>query len=141
MEHWGKVAPNTQVKGEMITNNTGTYNNYWKTPQFSNSKNLQTFNGHLSQAVNKGVPSSEAQNLTELIARESGLNANSKNPSSTAHGYAQFLNGTVKTYAKKYPNLNYNDPVDQIVLAYKYATERYGSVEKALAFWDKNKWY
>lgn len=102
---------------------------------------MNTFQSHLSQAVKKGVPYEDTKNLTELIARESGLNPNAKNPKSTAKGYGQFLKATVKNYAKKYPNLNYNNPADQIVLTYKYATERYGSVEKALAFWDKNNWY
>jgi SLT domain-containing protein len=102
---------------------------------------LKTFQTHFSQAVNKGVPQSEMANLTELIARESGLNPKAKNPSSTAHGYGQFLNGTVSSMKKKYPNLDYNNPVDQIVLTYKYAVSRYGSVAKALQFWDKNHWY
>jgi SLT domain-containing protein len=102
---------------------------------------MRTFNQHMSQAINKGVPANETRNLTELIARESGLNPNSKNPTSTAHGYGQFLNGTVRNYAKQYPNLNYNNPADQIVLTYKYAVSRYGSVEKALQYWDAHKWY
>jgi SLT domain-containing protein len=102
---------------------------------------LKTFQTHFSQAVNKGVPQSEMANLTELIARESGLNPRAKNPKSSAIGYGQFTKDTVAYWKKHSPNLDYNNPVDQIVLTYKYAVSRYGSVAKALQFWDKNHWY
>ena len=87
-----------------------------------------------------GVPASWATALTELVGRESSWSPTAKNPKSTAHGYAQFLNATRSNYEKK-TGLNYSNPVHQLVMMAEYVKDRYGTPEKALAFWDKNKWY
>jgi hypothetical protein len=102
-----------------------------------------SFNGQMSQAISKGVPFAQSKLLTELIGRESGFRSSAKNPTSSAYGYGQFLTSTRNSYAKKYPNLNYNNPVDQIVLTYKYIQERYGTVQHALEMWEKRSphWY
>ena len=94
----------------------------------------------MAAAVRKGVPFSEVKALTELIGLESSWNPNAKNPKSSAHGLAQFLTSTRRQYEKKY-GLNYNNPVDQIVLMWHYVKDRYGSAENALRFWDANRWY
>jgi SLT domain-containing protein len=97
----------------------------------------------MSNAISKGVPFAQAKLLTELIGRESGFRSTAKNPTSSAYGYGQFLTSTRNAYAKKYPNLNYNDPVDQIVLTWKYVQERYGTAQHALEMWEKRSphWY
>ena len=96
----------------------------------------------MAQARKKGtIPDSWVAPLTELIARESGWSATVKNPSSTAYGYGQFLDGTRADYKKKYPDLDYSNPVDQILLTAAYVKARYGNPAKALEFWDKNNWY
>jgi hypothetical protein len=102
-----------------------------------------SFNNDMSQAIGKGVPFAQAKLLTELIGRESGFRSSAKNPTSSAYGYGQFLTSTRNSYAKKYPNLNYSNPVDQIVLTYKYIQERYGTVQHALEMWEKRSphWY
>jgi hypothetical protein len=102
-----------------------------------------SFNGQMSQAIARGVPFAQSKLLTELIGRESGFRSSAKNPTSSAYGYGQFLTSTRNSYAKKYPNLNYNNPVDQIVLTYKYIQERYGTVQHALEMWEKRSphWY
>lgn len=101
----------------------------------------KTFQNHLQAAINSGrVPASWAAGLTELIRRESSWNPNAKNPKSTAHGYGQFLKSTRANYEKKM-GLSYSDPVNQIIMMTQYIRDRYGTVDKALAFWDKNKWY
>jgi hypothetical protein len=101
------------------------------------------FNNQMTQAISKGVPFAQAKLLTELIGRESGFRATAKNPTSTAYGYGQFLTSTRNAYAKKYPQYNYNNPVDQIVLTWKYVQDRYGSAQKALEMWEKRSphWY
>jgi hypothetical protein len=101
------------------------------------------FNTQMSQAIQKGVPFAESKLLTELIGRESGFRSTAQNPTSTAYGYGQFLTSTRNSYAKKYPNLNYNNPVDQIVLTYKYIKDRYGTVQNALTQWEHRSphWY
>jgi hypothetical protein len=106
-------------------------------------KQPAAFNTHMSQAIQKGVPFSESKLLTELIGRESGFRPTAQNPTSTAYGYGQFLTSTRNAYAKRYPDLNYNNPVDQIVLTYKYIKDRYGTVQNALSQWEHRSphWY
>lgn len=119
----------------------GGYSNNYKTQQqASKSGSFKTYQTHLNQAIKMGVPAEWASALTELVGRESSWNSSAKNPKSTAHGYGQFLNSTRSNYEKK-TGLNYSNPVHQLVMMAEYVKDRYGTPEKALAFWDKNKWY
>lgn len=128
--------------GNVDLANNSAYKNLWKTrAEASSSRTFPAFKNHLSAAIGKGVPAGQAALLTELIGRESSWKPRADNPTSTAWGYGQFLNGTRQDYKRMYPNLDYNNPVDQVVLTYRYAMNRYGSVEKALKFWDANRWY
>jgi SLT domain-containing protein len=121
----------------------GTYGNYWKTQkEFAHSAGAQTFVNRLDTVVKGGkVPQSWMKGMIELAGRESSWNSGAKNGSSTAHGYAQFLNSTEALYKRRYPNLDYRNPTDQIVLMYHYIKDKYGTVNKALAFWDAHNWY
>lgn len=103
----------------------------------------KAFTQHMSSAVSKGVPFADVKGLTEMVGRESSFRSNVKNPKSTAFGYGQFLDQTRKDYKKKYPKLDYNNPVDQLVLTHKYIMDRYGSVDKALQAWESRSphWY
>jgi SLT domain-containing protein len=73
----------------------------------------------------------------ELASRESSLDPTAQNKSTTAYGLFQFLdstwNGTGTTKS--------SNPSAQAAAAIKYIKSRYGTPEKALAFWDKNNWY
>jgi hypothetical protein len=103
-----------------------------------------SFKSHLSKAIARGgIPKSEAKYMTELVGRESSWNPHVKNPTSTAHGYGQFLNSTERAYKRKYPNLSYKDPVDQLVLMYHYVKDTYGTAKKALQKWESRSphWY
>jgi hypothetical protein len=101
----------------------------------------QGFNQDLAAAFSRsGFPAEWAGALTELVRRESSFNPNAKNPKSTAHGYAQFLNSTRANYEKK-TGLSYDDPVNQLIMMMQYVQDRYGTPDAALSFWDKNKWY
>jgi hypothetical protein len=107
-------------------------------------KEPATFKSHLSQAIARGgIPKSEAKYMTELVGRESSWNPRIKNPTSTAHGYGQFLNSTEREYKRKYPNLSYSNPVDQLILMYHYVKDRYGTAKKALQKWESRSphWY
>lgn len=129
-----------QIYGDSVKGSS--YRNMYKTQQASKSKTYQAFTGHFGQALKKGgFPSSWTAAMTELVGRESSWNPQADNPTSTAYGYGQFLDSTRSNYKKKFPNLNYNNPVDQLVLMMHYVKDRYGTPEKALQFWDKNNWY
>jgi hypothetical protein len=103
----------------------------------------KTFQTHISQAVAKGgVPASWVSDLSELVRLESGYKYYAKNPTSSAYGYGQFLTGTRNEYEKK-TGLNYNDPVNQLIMMAQYVKDRYGSPANALKFWHSHNphWY
>jgi hypothetical protein len=128
-------------KGESKGSFKPSYTNTWKLKE-AKGANYKQFRSSLLTAVNKGYVKggSEAIALAELIGRESSWNAGAANPKSTARGYGQFLKATRAQYEKKM-GMSYSNPVNQIAMTRQYAIDRYGSVEKALKFWDKNKWY
>lgn len=122
----------------------GTYNNYHKTQKEAlKSSGYQTYKKHLTTALQSGaIPKDWVPGLTELIGRESTWNPKVKNgQGSSAYGYGQFLKDTRATYKKKFPNLNYDNPVHQIILTAKYVQDRYGTIDKALKHWDSKSWY
>jgi hypothetical protein len=98
------------------------------------------FQTHMQTAIKRGVPSDWAPLLSEIVKRESSYNPYAKNPNSSAYGYGQFLTSTRNNYEKK-TGLDYNDPVNQLIMMYQYVKDRYGTPQNALAFWTKNHWY
>ncbi|ULT55393.1 hypothetical protein L1999_20135 [Neobacillus drentensis] len=99
-----------------------------------------SFQTHMQTAIKRGVPAEWAPLLSEIVRRESSYNPYAKNPTSTAYGYGQFLTSTRNNYEKK-TGLDYNDPVNQLIMMYQYVKDRYGSPQNALNFWNKNHWY
>jgi hypothetical protein len=84
-----------------------------------------------------GFNPEDFQALDQLWQRESGWNPLAQNPTSTAFGIAQFLNGTWKgTGIQKTTN-----PYQQIQAGLQYIKGRYGSPSNALAFHDQHNWY
>jgi hypothetical protein len=98
------------------------------------------FQTHMQTAIKRGVPADWAPLLSEIVKRESSYNPYAKNPNSSAYGYGQFLTSTRNNYEKK-TGLDYNDPVNQLIMMYQYVKDRYGTPQNALAFWNKNHWY
>jgi hypothetical protein len=98
------------------------------------------FQTHMQTAIKRGVPADWAPLLSEIVRRESSYNPYAKNPNSSAYGYGQFLTSTRNNYEKK-TGLDYNDPVNQLIMMYQYVKDRYGTPQNALAFWNKNHWY
>jgi hypothetical protein len=78
--------------------------------------------------------------MAEIVKRESGFNPNAQNPTSSAHGYGQFLTQTRLNYEKKL-GLNYDNPVDQITMMAEYIKDRYKTPANALKFWKEHNWY
>jgi len=84
-----------------------------------------------------GMGDREMGSLITLWNKESGWNPKADNPTSTAYGIAQFLNGTwAGTGYKKT-----SDPYQQIDAGLRYINQRYGSPSQALQFHLKNNWY
>lgn len=84
-----------------------------------------------------GMNPAELGSLITLWNKESGWDPTAQNPTSTAFGIAQFLNGTWAGtgYQKT------NDPYQQIDAGLVYIKNRYGGASQALQFHLKNNWY
>jgi hypothetical protein len=83
-----------------------------------------------------GWAGSQWDALNWLVAHESSWNPNAQNPTSSAYGLFQFLDGTWGPYGKKT-----SDPKLQAQYGLEYIKGRYGSPEKAKAFWEGHHWY
>lgn len=68
--------------------------------------------------------------LAKLWGKESAWNYKAKNPTSSAYGIAQVLN-TPRNSTIEY----------QVNNGLKYIVHRYGTPERAWAFWQRNGWY
>lgn len=75
--------------------------------------------------------------LQWIIQRESGWNPNAQNPTSTAYGLFQFLNGTWGSVGAR----KTSDPAAQALAGMAYIKQRYGTPANARAFWQRNGWY
>lgn len=75
--------------------------------------------------------------INRLIQKESSWNPTAQNPTSTAYGLFQFLNGTwAGTGFSKT-----SDPVRQTQAGLTYIKNRYGTPTEALRFHNRNNWY
>jgi len=81
-----------------------------------------------------------------LFTRESGIRVHADNPTSTAFGIGQLLEGNRKHYAeivrKVNPLLRDHDtlvPIQQFQMAREYCKHRYGTCEEGWKFWQNQK--
>jgi hypothetical protein len=111
----------------------------------SGSGDMSQFTGTTSQLQklvqgmamsNYGWAGNQWAALNWLVQHESGWNPNAQNPTSTAYGLFQFLDGTWKGHGPKTSN-----PALQAQYGLEYIKERYGSPEQAKAFWEGHHWY
>lgn len=90
--------------------------------------------------------------LRELIMRESSGKVTADNPKSSAFGLGQLIKSNRILYAGKLgiSNPDTTDPQEQLAMMMAYIKDRYGTPEKALAFWksrqpingkDVGNWY
>lgn len=120
----------------------GAYTNYYKAKSDakSNPTGYVTASNAVTRALkDRNLPDSWLKPTLELVARESSFRKDAKNSKSTAAGLFQFLDGTRKSYGGS--KVDWDDPYQQAYAGVQYIKDRYGTPEKALAFWDKNKWY
>ena len=142
---WPRMAfkrGDSESGGVSSPSSSGAYTNYYKAEKDAkaNPKNYSTAKSAVSSAISSlGVSSSWLEPVLELVARESSFNPNAKNPKSTAAGLFQFLDGTRKNYGGS--KVDWSDPNTQALAGLKYIKDRYGTPEKALAFWDANGYY
>ena len=89
--------------------------------------------------VNELMTKRQANCLLWIFNKESHINPNAKNPTSTAKGIGQLLDSTYKNLGLKHSA----DPIAQVVAAIAYVSRHYGSdgACAAKAFWLKNSYY
>jgi hypothetical protein len=75
--------------------------------------------------------------LVWVINHESGFRNTAQNPTSSAYGMFQFLDGTWASVGGK----KTSDPTTQAQLGMKYIKSRYGDPIKAKSFWQSHNWY
>ena len=98
----------------------------------NNQQKVQAF-------VNELMTKRQANCLLWIFDKESHLNPNAKNPTSSAKGIGQLLDSTYKNIGLKHSA----DPIAQVVAAIAYVSRHYGSdgACAAKAFWLKNSYY
>ena len=74
-----------------------------------------------------------------IIQHESGGSTTAKNPSSTAFGLGQLLIANRRHYLGA--NANTTDPSLQLQAFRGYVHDRYGTADRAAAFWKSHHWY
>lgn len=94
----------------------------------------------LSHAMTlEGVPSSWQSGLRFIMAQESGGQVNARNPVHSARGLFQL------TAANYHLNPNgagsFGNAVEEAQGGIRYIQQRYGSADKAVAFWQQHHWY
>lgn len=75
--------------------------------------------------------------LYQLVMHESGFRSNAQNPTSSAYGMFQFLDGTWDSVGGH----KTSDPWLQAVYGMRYIAQRYGNPNKAWDFWQGHHWY
>lgn len=76
-----------------------------------------------------------------IIQHESGGNPTAQNPTSTASGLFQMINGTWKAYGGSTPTAKQASVAEQTAVATRYVNARYGGWPQAQAFWQAHGYY
>lgn len=88
------------------------------------------------------LSSTMPEGLDYIIAHESRGKTTAKNPKSSAFGIGQLLIGNRQKYGKMFGvDPNTTDPDAQMKMMLQYIKDRYGSVDKAVAFHKSHGWY
>jgi hypothetical protein len=94
----------------------------------------------LSQAMHReGVPPSWHDSLRFIMEKESGGRVDARNPVHSARGLFQL---TRANYGYN-PNgaASFGNATEEAQGGIRYIRQRYGTADKAVAFWQKHHWY
>lgn len=85
-----------------------------------------------------GIPRNDWAGINYIVTHESGWNPRAVNPSSGTYGLGQMQSYNLHYYTK---HGSKNNPIAQLMGIMDYIKDRYGSVGKAVAFWQRNHAY
>jgi hypothetical protein len=91
----------------------------------------------MQAAAARGWVGKQWDSLYQLVMHESGFRNTAQNPTSTAFGMFQFLNGTWSGVGGK----KTSDPRLQTKYGLDYIAQRYHDPVGAWNFWKRNHWY
>jgi hypothetical protein len=133
--NWAKGEDDKLPTEEAINTASGAYAGSGSLPPGNRAQNKEIVH---TMADRRGWGSgSQWSSLDSLVNKESGYNNLAQNPTSTAYGLFQFLNGTwAGTGIAKT-----SDAVRQTEAGFRYITNRYGDPVGAWNFHKKNNWY
>jgi hypothetical protein len=102
--------------------------------------------GSLPSAGRGGITVGQVSGLSPaeayIIQHESGGRPTAKNPTSTAFGIWQGLQGTRNDYARRLGfSPNTTDVAQQLAMFRAYVRDRYKTAENAQRFWQTHHWY
>jgi hypothetical protein len=85
------------------------------------------------------VPESWRNGLQFIMARESGGRVDVRNPRHSARGLYQLT--AANYHFNPRGKDSFGNAVEEAQGGIRYIKQRYGTVEKAVAFWQQNRWY
>lgn len=147
-----KTQNEVQTTTEFVVENTTTTTKVKKSKKASKKKkktkkkvvkkvsgfNVKASKSEMQQYARNILNEKDYQALDFIITRESGWNANSVNKKSGASGLCQSLPASKMAISGKDYKTNYKTQINWCIL---YCNTRYGSIQKAKAFWLKHHWF
>lgn len=139
----GQNSNITTTTSTIATTKKKTTKKVVKTTKKTITKKVSGFNvkaskSEMQQYAKSILNEKDYEALDFIITHESGWNANNVNKKSGASGLCQSLPASKMAISGKDYKTNYKTQINWCIL---YCNTRYGSIQKAKAFWLKHHWY
>ena len=133
----------TTTTSTNTTRTTKTTKKVVKTTKKTTTKKVSGFNvkaskNEMQQYARSILSKEDYEALDFIITHESGWNANNINKKSGASGLCQALPASKMKVSGNDYKTNYKTQINWCIL---YCNTRYGSIQKAKAFWLKHHWF
>jgi SLT domain-containing protein len=120
------------------------YSNGTGVQQRSSAKAIASIPESSEQALQQAmalenVPGSWRSGLQYIMARESGGRVDVRNPRHSARGLYQLT--AANYHFNPRGKDSFGNAVEEAQGGIRYIKQRYGTIEKAVAFWQQNRWY
>ena len=109
-----------------------------KTTKKVSGFNVKASKSEMQQYARSILSKEDYEALDYIITHESGWNANNINKKSGASGLCQALPASKMKVSGNDYKTNYKTQINWCIL---YCNTRYGSIQKAKAFWLKHHWF
>lgn len=139
----GQNSNITTTTSTIATTKKKTTKKVVKTTKKTTTKKVSGFNvkaskSEMQQYARSILNEKDYEALDFIITHESGWNANNINKKSGAAGLCQSLPASKMAISGKDYKTNYKTQINWCIL---YCNTRYGSIQKAKAFWLKHHWF